>query len=254
MEAAIPTKTLSSSSRAASTSSPPPFESIQDAETSHLLLTPNDSDPPPFSLYDPEYQEKRNGDLISHDAHLNSDGEALYRFLLEHADTPPTFLLHIRGTHDESRTRHVSSRDRDGNISHRVERYDETIVDFDFYIDLTQHLLSNIPWSVADSQPAYRGRHRQQIESPKGRRRPNAKERKAYKRWLKDRDSHGLAPWDWEPSPDSGNGVAPTSTLRSSKTLRSWADEYCSSPNYLKEFVYEKVSIHHGTCSPRMIS
>jgi hypothetical protein len=30
--------------------------------------------------------------------------------------------------------------------------------------------------------------------------------------------------------------------LRSSKTLREWADDYCASPKYLKEFVYEKVS------------
>jgi len=29
--------------------------------------------------------------------------------------------------------------------------------------------------------------------------------------------------------------------LRSSKTLRQWADEYCASPKYLKEFVYKKV-------------
>jgi len=29
--------------------------------------------------------------------------------------------------------------------------------------------------------------------------------------------------------------------LRSSKTLRGWADEYCASKKYLKEFTYEKV-------------
>jgi hypothetical protein len=35
--------------------------------------------------------------------------------------------------------------------------------------------------------------------------------------------------------------AAATDTLRSSKSLREWADEYCASPKYLKEFVYEKV-------------
>ncbi len=36
-------------------------------------------EPPPFSLYEPNKKSISTGNILSHDAHLNSDGEALYR-------------------------------------------------------------------------------------------------------------------------------------------------------------------------------
>jgi hypothetical protein len=50
-------------------------------------ITTSDSDapfssPPEFSTWDAEYGVASSGDIVSHDAHLNEDGEALYRFLL----------------------------------------------------------------------------------------------------------------------------------------------------------------------------
>jgi len=65
-----------------------------------------------------------------------------------------------------------------------------------------------------------------------------------YKKWVEKRDGLGLPPWVRE----ADNDITDASTvypdgLRSSKTLRQWADEYCASPKYLKEFVYKKVSL-----------
>lgn len=78
--------------------------------------------PPEFSTWDARYYLTSRGDIVSaqrirtrfvwltwrfqysHDSHLNEDGEALYRFLLDHLQ-PPKFQLHCRGTHKEQRMR-----------------------------------------------------------------------------------------------------------------------------------------------------
>lgn len=62
-------------------------------------------------------------------------GEALYRFLLSHAETPPTFYVHLRGTHTESRTRTVSRRDDDGHHRTHHEHYTEEVIGASSCID-----------------------------------------------------------------------------------------------------------------------
>lgn len=83
-----------------------------------------------------------------------------------------------------------------------------------------------------------------EVENLGDRQKVRRAERKAYERWLEERTARGLPPWissmeDWR------EGMAEDSirALKSSKTLRQWADEYCASPKYLKEFVYTKVSV-----------
>lgn len=85
-----------------------------------------------------------------------------------------------------------------------------------------------------------------------GKRKAKRVERKAYKAWVEQRNAIGYPPWvdgvnGWiDGMPDE------TNSLKSSKTVRQWADEYCASPKYLKEFVYEKVctsAVHPGNCS-----
>ena len=75
-----------------------------------------------------------------------------------------------------------------------------------------------------------------------GRQVAKRKEIKCYKEWEEKRKGLGLPPWV---SRVDNNFTDESSThldgLRSSKTLRQWADEYCASPKYLKEFVYKKV-------------
>ncbi|KDQ63576.1 hypothetical protein JAAARDRAFT_29597 [Jaapia argillacea MUCL 33604] len=198
--------------------------------------------PPEFTPYEAEYDVHSNGHIVSHDRHLNEDGEALYRFLLSQASTPPTFLCHCRGTHTEPRRRTVSSTGSRRRSRTRTKSHTKTITDFDFYLDVGRHIvLGPIHWSMADDEPGYRGLVVRQMETVEGRRKATREERKGFKAWLKQRVARGLPPWVPQNSLVSGDPLGSTKVLKSSKTLRQWADEYCASPKYFKEFTYEKV-------------
>jgi hypothetical protein len=56
--------------------------------------------------------------------------------------------------------------------------------------------------------------------------------------WHESRSAYGLPPWISKGQADRADD---STTLKSSKTLRQWADEYCASPKYLKDFKYRKV-------------
>ncbi|KAF8905558.1 hypothetical protein CPB84DRAFT_1844963 [Gymnopilus junonius] len=259
-------------------------------ENDHLLVDMVPSEPPPvFVPYEAEYFKVGYDDIVSHDPHLNSDGEALYRFILAQSATPPTYRLHCHGTHSETRTRWVTQRDSQGRSRTRQETYNETVTDFDFCMDITPgavdagYLASNsiassssssrtltnqiapIHWSVPDDEPAYRGKMVReyeiepstssaagpgvQLRDERGRRPATRKESKAYERWIEKRAGLGFPPWIREVDVEHRVVVDPAGVsaldnvaLKSSKTLRQWADEYCDSPKYLKEFVYEKVA------------
>jgi hypothetical protein len=181
-------------------------------------------------------------------------GEALYRFLLSHASKPPSFLLHCKGTHNETRTREVSYKNKHGREKKRKETYLETVIDFDFMVDIGQSI-PTIPgvvhWSVPDEQPAYRGMVVREVElgpddGLKYRRKATWSETDMFHALENERQKKGLPPWvGREPLlHENSNSMAlrESRELRSSKTLRNWADEYCASQKYLKEFTYEKVS------------
>lgn len=88
-------------------------------------------------------------------------------------------------------------------------------------------------------------------------RRASRRERNDYSEWIKQRTRRGIPPWTSVPGLANGQwsqAAAMTathstklafsdlpSTSTSSKTLRHWADSYCSSPKLLKEFVYTKL-------------
>lgn len=179
----------------------------------------------------------------------------MYRFLLS-ASACPTYLLHCRGTHDETRTRIALYKDRHGKETERTETYTEVVEDFDFFVDIGQNVPARpgvIHWSVSDSEPAYRGSMVREVELEPTeeliygahRRTATNSEIKMFQTWADERRRRGLPPWaPREQWLEYGNSI-PLHTdggLRSSKTLRSWADEYCASKKYLKEFTYEKVS------------
>jgi len=108
---------------------------------------------------------------------------------------------------------------------------------------------------VGDDEPAFRGKMVRESDIPGSslhsvgsshRRRATRRETKRYLEWCRKRRQRGYPPWTKEEE----DGVSFDGTmqsfeenmrLRSSKTLRQWADEYCASPKYLKEFVYHKV-------------
>lgn len=56
----------------------------------------NDLPPPPeYAPYRAKFKQKGKG-VISRDPHINEDGEALYRFLLDH-NSPPAMEIKVRG-------------------------------------------------------------------------------------------------------------------------------------------------------------
>ena len=111
------------------------------------------------------------------------------------------------------------------------------MTDFDFYIDIGQCIAHGpVHWSIADSEPAFRGLMVRQIDA-QPRRNASRREKKTFDSWKKQRTAKGLPPWVASDTWLAGG----TDALKSSRTLRQWADDYCASPKHLKEFVYEKV-------------
>ncbi|KAL4070911.1 hypothetical protein J3A83DRAFT_4246289 [Scleroderma citrinum] len=226
---------------------PPVFEDRIHDPVLHVsdseVITPlGGEEPPTFTPYEASYFTSGNGSVISHDPHLNEDGEALYRFLLSQASIPPKLVLHCSGSHDETRTRIIHHND------HRrmeTEEYTERVVDFDFTIDVGQHIVGDpTHWSVADSVPTCRGRMFREVGVDDERRKATRSETKAAKSWEDERTRRGFPPWigsDYTWKVDQPSIMQDESVLKSSWTLRRWADDYCSSRKYLKEFDYEKV-------------
>ncbi|KAJ1306369.1 hypothetical protein OPQ81_007375 [Rhizoctonia solani] len=210
-------------------------------------------DPPPeFYPYRAEYEITSSGDIFSHDHHLNEDGEALYQFLLSHAQTPPDFRLKCRGTHPETRVRHVTRTETvDGRTVTRIEpeMYTETVIDFDFSIDITQHLrqIPPVMWTVPDDEPTYRGRMKREVltDTMSGVRRVSSRILKAGKAWRENREKWGLPPWlsmaDQSETARRSTPVDESMPTRSELTLREWADRYCASKKDMKSFKFRKV-------------
>ncbi|KAG8759245.1 hypothetical protein FRC11_002281 [Ceratobasidium sp. 423] len=131
--------------------------------------------PPEFHPYHAEHVTTPSGDIYSHDHHLNEDGEALYRFLLSHAEDPPNFLLKCRGIHVETGVRQVyrvKSVNGQMVVVTGTETYTETVTDFDFTIDISRHLRQypSVMWTVPDDEPTYRGGTKQERQAGFGER------------------------------------------------------------------------------------
>lgn len=136
----------------------------------------------------------------------------------------------------------------------RAETYTETVVDFDFFIDVLPEATEGrdpATWSINDDEPAYRGKMVREYEGSSSpttgslRQKATREQVKEYKAWAARRSRTGLHPWIRQEDLERGFVDIPALShmdgLKSSKTIRQWADEYCASPKYLKEFVYEKV-------------
>ena len=172
-------------------------------------------------------------------------GEALYRFLLSQAETPPTFLVHCLGTHQESRPRQVERTDSRGRRYTDTEYDNEIVTDFDFTIE---HEIPPraIEWTVGDGEPAYRGRMYREVGTPGETTKVDAATIKSFEAWVNKRRSGGIPPWVAEEQLANFPGGAlerahSVNATRSSWTLRQWADDYCQSGMVFKEFVYRKV-------------
>lgn len=154
------------------------------------------------------------------------------------------FYIYCHGQHSETRTRWVRSTDNQGREHTRSENYTEVITDFDFFIDIGQNIVGTpVIWSVADSEPAYRGAMVREVEGPEGKRKARREEKKSFKAWVEQRSMRGFPPWIGSLNAQREGTIDETNVLKSSKSLREWADEYCASEKHLKEFVYKKVSV-----------
>ncbi|TFY80950.1 hypothetical protein EWM64_g3068 [Hericium alpestre] len=239
-----------------SSPAPPTFEEssghilIEFDQSGAFIPQGGEEAPPSFTPYEAEYFVAKNKTIITHDPHLNQDGEALYRFLLGQSAQPPVFLLRCKGTHVEHKTRHVTKTDSNGRRRSETEHYTETVTDFEFSIDLGQHLSTDIvQWTVGDDEPVYRGTMVREVGHEEDVRKATRTEKRDGNAWALRRTLQGFPPWI---SPGSGyveNGRSDVGmpmeqlreVLKSSWTLRQWADDYCNSPKYFKEFIYEKI-------------
>ncbi|KAG8922253.1 hypothetical protein FRC02_011982 [Tulasnella sp. 418] len=143
--------------------------------------------PPEYGPYNADYDYHPSLGVMSHDKHLNEDGEALYRFLIEHGTVPPKMHLRIEGTHKEEvevRGGSSSADDKETTII--------TVRDFFFVIELSPYILNDpVWWSESDDTPAFRGAMNMQIEPngpvpPLSRVGVSREERKAQEAWEKE--------------------------------------------------------------------
>jgi hypothetical protein len=164
-----------------------------------------------------------------------SDSFLLYHFLLSQAETPPTFIIHCHGTHNETHTRFVTKTDPQDRQYTKTEHYTETVTDFDFKI--RQPVIPRAAqWTVVDEEPAYRGRMSREVGLPGDTTKADHSTMNWFKAWRVERHKRGLLPWVG-PN-DNAPGSVWTSAvqyldnmnvLKSSWTLHQWADDYCQS-------------------------
>ncbi|KIM80107.1 hypothetical protein PILCRDRAFT_9686 [Piloderma croceum F 1598] len=97
----------------------------------------------------PKFNWKDNACIVSRDPLLNNDGDALYRFILDHMD-PPSVQLHCFGSHVVTElVAHGSS----------AKMKKTTVVDFNFVVDLALSMKpgSGELYTCGDDVVTYRG-------------------------------------------------------------------------------------------------
>ncbi|KAG8879354.1 hypothetical protein FRB97_001739 [Tulasnella sp. 331] len=235
------------------------------------LAPPAFDEPPDFTPYEASMRVRGDHHTVSHDPHLNEDGEALYRFLLGQAANPPVFHIGCKGTHKETREYGDSASTED------------TVTDFCFY--LQPRLLRETPpiFIVGDRSVAFRGRVAKEVdassagganieamaeglEQRQSRRRASRREQKAAEAANAHRKEQGLPPWVALLGETPGTQASIESEedrnrfqhstygppgvwlsdpipplLAPSRSLRQWADDYCASNKVIKEFNFDKV-------------
>jgi hypothetical protein len=65
-----------------------------------------------------------------------------------------------------------------------------------------------------------------EVDSPEGKRKATRAEVKLFKGWVDDRTARGLPPWVTSPDAYAAGMSTNATVLKSSRTLRQWADEY----------------------------
>ncbi|KNE95644.1 hypothetical protein PSTG_11009 [Puccinia striiformis f. sp. tritici PST-78] len=133
---------------------------------SSSLSEEEDVQPPEFSVYQASYTSDSLGNITSHDSHLNTDGEALCRFILLHISTPPELIIKLSGTHEDLRIE-TTTEYINGRTEYRTREQRQTVTDFSFTISGTSEtagLEEGIRklYIVGDGEVVGRGGHRRE--------------------------------------------------------------------------------------------
>ncbi|PLW58842.1 hypothetical protein PCANC_00252 [Puccinia coronata f. sp. avenae] len=126
-------------------------------------LLSDDVEPPEFSVYQASYKADSLGNITSHDSHLNTDGEALCRFILLHISSPPELIVKLSGTHEDVRTE-TTTEYVNGRTEYRTREHRQTVTDFSFTMQVESEPAVDLGirrlYIVGDGEVVGRGRHR----------------------------------------------------------------------------------------------
>lgn len=179
-----------------------------DDELPPYSISPEDhgEQPPPFSKYEPKKHSIRNGKVVSHDAHLNSDAEALYQWLLSESSLPPKPMLELEGTHRVTE----NVRENGKNVTRT-----NTVTDFHLTFDLSEFLVFAMVLAQGRSADGPNSGRCVIAVGPEVKRRRGTRMAKL--------------------------GAADEEAVNARKTIRDWCDDYVRNPAYCKEFTLNKV-------------
>lgn len=88
----------------------------------------------------PEYTIDRDGNITTHDAKLNSKASSLLRFLRLHAASPPTFSIHLRGSHVETREVTTWEVGKHGRRHEKRSTQRDEVEDFNTFIEASSEV------------------------------------------------------------------------------------------------------------------
>ncbi|RPB20997.1 hypothetical protein L211DRAFT_753652, partial [Terfezia boudieri ATCC MYA-4762] len=219
--------------------SPHPDEPLPSYEDSTTLpasgtSTMPSSDPPPFSIYQPTtHPHYLNNHLVTHDPHLNTDGEALYQFLLQENLIPPIQHVQVRGSHQVRNT--VWETDREGKSKAKTET--RTVEDFRFRLDLTGGL-----WAVMQARGGAEGLSEGGVLKVLGDGEKIYRGGRMKSRWREKKGRLLGSIFDHDHDQEAAllPSATPTPIPDSQLSIRAWADRYCQLPTTLKEFIVRK--------------
>ena len=118
---------------------------INGSSTSQLHRKQFPIEPMPFTLP----IEQTDQQVTCHDDFLSVEKQRLQEFFLFYLDQKPLVIIHVSGSHPETRTRHVQVRDAQGNVTGtRAETYEEWVVDWSATVDMSIYVSST--WETMD--------------------------------------------------------------------------------------------------------
>ncbi|KAH7098975.1 hypothetical protein BKA62DRAFT_711006 [Auriculariales sp. MPI-PUGE-AT-0066] len=237
--------------------------------TSMVTLTKDDS-PPGYNDRVPvpkpavDFYIDQNGCTVSFDPAVNSDPTLMAAFIRDKAQTPPTLIVHIKGTHQETEYKHSSHSSRSsestsvtvssdgprngltrvvseslnviGNVQthgRRRRSSNSQTTRLDFKIDISKNIgLEPEFFVIADNVAAFRGKTAMELDLNPGGRHRAAESAKANTAALqegeKDKLRRGEIPWQLR---NAGGSL----------TLDQWCEEYVREHSQIKDFKFSKI-------------